>query len=367
MLTIAIVEGENVGQRVSIVSTPFVIGREADCGLVLADPLVSRHHLRVDLAPDGGFSVRDLDSANGSYVGDERIKEAISLTAPARIRVGHTTLEVASTEPAAAAAHPLAVAPSPQVPPAAAPAVVAVPAPGVSAAAAAWVTPAAVASDATGGKPSAYSSVYRSAATRGGLAAVLVALACVARLASLVHTYQGFAIIDEAAGGGLSTGDANAYDSTTSMLAAIGVVALIAAAVAVLAWLSRSVDDVPSLGLGLPTVTPRAAIGWWFVPIANFWKPFQVAQDLRARVKPAGRDPTPWLLGAWWTLWIGGNLVAYVAYLVEGGATTLDTLRTSLEIQLLSSAGVIAAGVLLMFAIRQLQTWMDQRASATAG
>jgi hypothetical protein len=49
--------------------------------------------------------------------------------------------------------------------------------------------------------------------------------------------------------------------------------------------------------------TPGWAVGWYFVPIANFWKPYVAMRDIvRASTLRVGL--TNWLLPCWWTLWI---------------------------------------------------------------
>lgn len=52
---------------------PFTLGREGD--IAFSDKRVSRRHAQVSFH-DGAWRVKDLDSANGTYLGGERIQEA---------------------------------------------------------------------------------------------------------------------------------------------------------------------------------------------------------------------------------------------------------------------------------------------------
>ena len=54
--------------------TTLRIGREPDCDVVLDSPLVSRYHAELQRTPDGVL-LRDLGSANGTYVDGQRVQE----------------------------------------------------------------------------------------------------------------------------------------------------------------------------------------------------------------------------------------------------------------------------------------------------
>ncbi|MBP7125051.1 FHA domain-containing protein [Myxococcota bacterium] len=65
----------------------MMVGRGRDCGLVLLDPSVSRNHARLLVRMDGSVIVEDLDSANGVFVNDSRIR-ARELANGDRLRFG---------------------------------------------------------------------------------------------------------------------------------------------------------------------------------------------------------------------------------------------------------------------------------------
>jgi len=64
----------HAGRATLLGSTGAVLGRSADCDVVLADENVSRHHAEV--RPSGGaWIVRDLGSTNGVKVNGQRVKQ----------------------------------------------------------------------------------------------------------------------------------------------------------------------------------------------------------------------------------------------------------------------------------------------------
>jgi transcriptional regulator with PAS, ATPase and Fis domain len=69
-----------------------VVGTHASCDLVLTDSTVSRQHLEIELVRSG-WLVRDLDSTNGTYVGELRVGEVMT-TDEVRLRLGRSELRL---------------------------------------------------------------------------------------------------------------------------------------------------------------------------------------------------------------------------------------------------------------------------------
>ncbi len=68
------------------------LGRDCD-GLLLADTEVSRRHLRLRPVGDA-IEAADLDSTNGTFIGDDRIDHPRLLQPGQKVRLGSTTVEV---------------------------------------------------------------------------------------------------------------------------------------------------------------------------------------------------------------------------------------------------------------------------------
>ena len=75
--TLTVVTGRQAGSRLALHGTPVTIGRAADADLVIEDPGVGAHHIRVAQAPNGSFYVVDLSSANGTFVDADRVGIAL--------------------------------------------------------------------------------------------------------------------------------------------------------------------------------------------------------------------------------------------------------------------------------------------------
>lgn len=104
-----VVEGADRGTSTDIVDTPALIGAAPASALVLGDDTVSRYHAEIDVFAEG-LRVRDLDSTNGTFLGqapasgvndDERIRDAFVENGSV-FRVGRTAIRlIAIDEPAA--------------------------------------------------------------------------------------------------------------------------------------------------------------------------------------------------------------------------------------------------------------------------
>ena len=90
---IAIVDGANAGEKVSLDDAPVLIGRGSDAAIRLDDDYVSTRHARIASSGDQWF-VEDLGSTNGTYIGSHRLTQPTILQLGSKVRIGKTTLEL---------------------------------------------------------------------------------------------------------------------------------------------------------------------------------------------------------------------------------------------------------------------------------
>jgi predicted component of type VI protein secretion system len=67
-----VMEGRRPGQRIFVEHANFVIGRDEECDLVIADRQVSRRHARIRLE-DSQYLLEDLGSKNGTFVNGQEL------------------------------------------------------------------------------------------------------------------------------------------------------------------------------------------------------------------------------------------------------------------------------------------------------
>jgi pSer/pThr/pTyr-binding forkhead associated (FHA) protein len=70
------------------------IGRAAGAQIVVDAPLVSRVHCRLTLTTANDLHVEDLDSTNGTFVNDRKVKGLTALQPEDTLRVGRVAFRV---------------------------------------------------------------------------------------------------------------------------------------------------------------------------------------------------------------------------------------------------------------------------------
>ena len=84
-------------------------------------------------------------------------------------------------------------------------------------------------------------------------------------------------------------------------------------AIAVPAWLSRVVANLPALGGGTPSGSPAQTIVWWFVPFANLIGPFRTIRETWHRYAIGLNRGHDKVLPVWWTSFLGGTTLTAAA------------------------------------------------------
>jgi hypothetical protein len=187
--------------------------------------------------------------------------------------------------------------------------------------------------------------------------------ATVVALGLLVLIYtQAVALLDSVR---TSDYDTRAQEWLATLNSATGLyyLGLFTSAIAVIAWLSRAVDNTPSLGGGTPAYTPRAAIYWWFIPFANFVMPYRVVADLwrRMAIQPERRGTV--LVLTWWLAWICSNIAQNVIAQMSG-VDTVDGYQTFFTVAAGLTLINAAAGVVLMRVIWVIEGRAQARAAS---
>jgi Domain of unknown function (DUF4328) len=167
-------------------------------------------------------------------------------------------------------------------------------------------------------------------------------------------------------GSQVTLAEATASDNRVALSVRLWLVLLVATIVVWLIWQHRAHANLKALGTELE-YSPGWAVGFWLIPIANLWKPFQVNRELW---KASGdvndwRSQRTWpVLGWWWASWISAGVLGRVAAAARESAGTPMEIRSADIVDLLSTAVVVASAVLAILLVRSVIERQDRLAAA---
>jgi hypothetical protein len=204
---------------------------------------------------------------------------------------------------------------------------------------------------------------YRSAGRRASITCILLGVVGFFALLSMIQAGSGVRIVDDLRAGVLSPKEARDFQDSTVFAGLEYLGAALATAIAYLAWLSRTVDNVPELRGGRPLVTPRWSIGWWFIPFANLVKPYQIVRDIHDRMATNVSSGGGWIVLAWWVSWVLGAVISQVATWVPA-PTSPDPMSTLFSIQELGYGLALLGAILAIVVVLRIQWRADERADS---
>ena len=131
-------------------------------------------------------------------------------------------------------------------------------------------------------------------------------------------------------------------------------------------WIYRTNRNAHAAATGM-TITPPWSVGWFFVPLANLWKPFQAMRETwQVSTDPAAwrAVPTPSLLHYWWALWIASNVFGNLSFRMTMGIKTVGDAVVSDYVDVASAAVDIPLGLVLIAVVTRLTALQSRTVDA---
>jgi Domain of unknown function (DUF4328) len=139
-----------------------------------------------------------------------------------------------------------------------------------------------------------------------------------------------------------------------------------------LAWFHRAYRNVESFGSIVMRFGTGWAVGAWFVPILNLFRPKQIANDIWRGTEP--EPPPGWhqlpvapLVHWWWAAWLAANVLGNLSFRLLDDARTLDAERTAVAVDIAAGISYVVAAVLALRFVRAVTEREAARAAAIHG
>ena len=160
--------------------------------------------------------------------------------------------------------------------------------------------------------------------------------------------------------------DAHATDMRERLSAITQLIAFLITAVVFGRWIYLAHRNLPSLGARHERFTPGWSVGYFFIPILNFWRPYQ-AMNFLAQASRTPRElefaDSPPQIFIWWVLWLVSQFLNNWTARGELHAERLEDLHAITIAKIASGLISIPLYLLALNIVRRV--WRDQSASHT--
>ncbi len=191
-------------------------------------------------------------------------------------------------------------------------------------------------------------------------------------LIGLISAWSGWQELEllerVASGEWVSEEEANANDYRQWVLSVVSLLVFLLTAILICRWTYLSNKNARALGAEPMEHSPGWSAGWYFIPIACWWKPYQALREIFMASHP-GHDadwkqaPSPDLMPLWWALWI---LSSVMGTIIGVAARNLETIEDYLRLSNLNFYSIlldVVTAAFLMILVSTLYTWQCQKAN----
>lgn len=176
-------------------------------------------------------------------------------------------------------------------------------------------------------------------------AILLIWIALAMNIISLISSYFQYVLLKAAANGEtISIEYATSNDNREQAIGIIQIIVFVLSAITFIQWFRRAYFNL-HLRVNHLSETEGWAAGCWFVPIMNFYKPYQIMKEMfqathfflkRNDVHTTEHLSTA-TLGLWWTFWIIDRFVGQFVFKYSLKAETIAELTTTTIAEIISN------------------------------
>lgn len=217
-----------------------------------------------------------------------------------------------------------------------------------------------------GGAGAEVSAGYKSAMPLAKAITVVLAFDVVVELCNDINSFVTIGVMKRViAGEVVDQAELAAIDVRTGAIGLLLIVTLLVAAVFFCLFMPRANRNASGFG-SLMGISPGWAAGWFFIPFANLWMPYQAMREIWQGSDP---DPNarpalvqvPGLLKWWWGMYLLHNIGGWMVYAASKDVKEAEELIRSSAIDIGTSLLSIIAALLAIATVRAVARRQDER------
>jgi heme/copper-type cytochrome/quinol oxidase subunit 3 len=192
---------------------------------------------------------------------------------------------------------------------------------------------------------------------------IITAVVCVGAVISDIFEWR---LLDRMiAGDDWADAEATSNDTRQGTIGLVQFALFIAGAVVFIRWMYGAYQNLDLVAPGERRYSAGWAIGSWFVPIMNLFRPKQMINDIWRAGGRDTEDAQPgFLLLSWWLLWLLSSWIVNAAARLYQRAETAEEIKTGTILYLISDAMSVVCAILAIIVVRKGTDRLDAKAAA---
>ena len=182
-------------------------------------------------------------------------------------------------------------------------------------------------------------------------------------------------LISDMAASAFPTEDALAEAQETNdlrqgVVGLVGGLIMLISSIVTLMWIHRSNYNAHAFGAKGMEFTPGWAVGWYFIPVAAMWKPYQSMREMwKVSKNPENWKelPTPSFLRWWWGVWIFSGVINNYSLFQLKKIETEGINSTSTLINGFADLTNVVSAIILVMLVKQLSAMQTAQRAQRPG
>jgi hypothetical protein len=175
-----------------------------------------------------------------------------------------------------------------------------------------------------------------------------------------------------ASGAAVTEAESAANDSRYALIGLFQVLMFVATAICWLVWLHRAYANLRLMGGGKADYGTGWVVGYWFIPVMNLFRPYQVTKELWLRSAQRNAAESikelrpPSVVSWWWTIYVISGFLGQALLRWSRRATEIGELQGVTILGIILDSTSIVSAVLALAVVRRIDAFQHDAVSGLA-